>query len=576
MTFITENRHCVFSTGSDNYIPKAIVSLLTFSKHNKGFDVYILCTHISEANKRLCESCGVKAIEVDLGDTFYQTWDYPKECFYHFKAPELFLKMGYEYSIYIDGDTYCNNKFDLDTSEFFHIAGSSYDTNKELFSEIGDYDKIRRCLEINDEDGFNKNRIQSGVIIYNNRALDAIDYFRKAGDLFDRCIKNGIPRKGDDSLLSLMVTMHPEIITKQLSVYFNLIDYKTQEMGEGFVEDDVIKNCAIYHFIAQKPWFSLTDYYSYPHKYFVQKWLEEMINNFTQEDIQRCFFDQYKDNIVEATKINFFWFSALPTNFGDWVTPYLIKKICGSEVKNPVDPTNTDNYVVLSTGSIMRLCGANTIVWGSGIRDRYQDIKPGKLIRSIRGPITRTRILEVGGECPPIYGDPALLLPRFYSPKGINRKYLLGIAPHISQYDKIKQLYRGEERVLVIDLRTKNIESVVDKLLMCEKIVSSSLHGIIVANAYNVPVRWIQFDTNVFGDNTKYYDHFESIGIKGETFIDALYYKKIPVVDLLDQIRPYEVNIDLDRLLDASIFHNGEISKYIRYELTDQKKKLLY
>ncbi len=94
------------------------------------------------------------------------------------------------------------------------------------------------------------------------------------------------------------------------------------------------------------------------------------------------------------------------------------------------------------------------------------------------------------------------------------------------------------------------------------------------ANAYRLPVRWIQFDHNIFGDNTKYYDHFASIGRPQETFIDALFYKKIPVETLLEQIDFYEIRIDLEKLWDASIFHKDEISRYIRYQMTENSPKM--
>lgn len=563
-----KNKNCAFSTGNDSYIPRAVVSLLSFRKYNENYDLYILCTSISVENKQLCEYCGIKVVELDLGDVFYKDWEYPKECFYHFKGPEIFLSLGYEYSVYVDGDTYTNRKFEFDTFEIFHVAGASYDTNKELFLEIGEYQKIKENLKIQDDSGFDRRRIQTGVLIYNNKALVEVEYFKKAGYLYDLSIKNHVPRKGDDSLLSLILTIHPEVISKQLSIYHNLIDFQLESMRDQITDDDIILKSVIYHFVAQKPWFLLTDYYSFPHKFFIQKWIEVMINNFTQDDIKRCFPERYKDEILGQDSIKFYWFSVLPPNFGDWVTPYLVNKICRREVKRSIDPQETDENVIISTGSIMRLCGSNTIVWGSGIRDRNQDIKPGKLIRSVRGPLTRARLLEVGGECPPIYGDPALLLSKFYQPKEINKKHLVGIIPHISQYEKVHALYKNEKNVTVIDLRTKNIEGVVDKIVECSKIVSSSLHGIIVANSYDIPVRWIQFDNNIFGDNTKYYDHFASIGRFGETYIDALFYKKIDVDVLAEQIYSYEVKIDLERLLDAGIFHDGEISKFIRYELT--------
>jgi hypothetical protein len=124
-----KNSQCVFSTATDSYIPHAAVSLLAFKKFNAGFDMFILSTRISELNARLCAHCGIKVIELDMSDTFYKQWKYPRECFYHFKGPEIFCATGYEFSVYIDGDTYCNGEFRFNTAEPFHIAGVGYETN---------------------------------------------------------------------------------------------------------------------------------------------------------------------------------------------------------------------------------------------------------------------------------------------------------------------------------------------------------------------------------------------------------------------------------------------------------------
>jgi len=97
--------------------------------------------------------------------------------------------------------------------------------------------------------------------------------------------------------------------------------------------------------------------------------------------------------------------------------------------------------------------------------------------------------------------------------------------------------------------------------------VSSSLHGIIAANAYGIPVRWIKFDDSICGDDTKFYDHFMTIGRDDEKFINAMEYKKISVMGLCNSIPKYIVEVDINRLMDASFFHNGSISKYIRYQL---------
>jgi hypothetical protein len=312
---------------------------------------------------------------------------------------------------------------------------------------------------------------------------------------------------------------------------------------------------------------------SYPNatfKYFIDRWRETMIDSFSQIDIQKYFPDFYIKELRPIDEIKFFWYTGNQPNFGDYITQYFMKKLCSVDIIKAYSPHLINDVVILSTGSIMRLCQHNTIVWGSGIRDIDQHIKPG-IIRSVRGPLTRKRLLDVGSECPPIYGDPGLLLSKFYSPK-IDIKYDLGIIPHFSQYDIISELYANEPNCIVINLKTSNIEKIIDSVLQCKKIVSSSLHGIIVANSYNIPVKWIKFSDSVNGDDTKFHDHFISIGQSKEkdTFIDAMTFKKISSIELYSIIYKYDVTINLDKLFDASIFtlhKNGSITirKYIRY-----------
>ena len=566
--------HCVFSTADDAYVPKAIVALLSFSKFNPEYRKYVLCGKLSEENRELCCDLGVTPLELDLSSAFYRTWKYPRECYYHFIGPELFWKLGFSHSVYIDGDTYCNGKFNPDITEPFDIAGVSYDTVGALFKELGEDKKLCEQMDV---PGIARQRPQSGVLLYNNPALVKFGFFKRIVDLFDKSLKAGIPRKGDDSLLTLMVGLHPELLTCQLPLTFNAIDYRFPRPRSSDPDGEIISNSIIYHFIRDKPWSKwdeewreMVDPPSYATRYFARKWREVMINHFSQAQIKRCFEPFYKKKLPEPKDVSLFWFEDGP-NFGDWVTPYLVQKITGRPVSASINPLQTKKTVVISTGSIMRLCAENTIVWGSGVRNRDQAILPGKEVRSVRGPLTRKRILEVGGECPPVFGDPALLLPKVYRPEKQTVRFKLGIVPHISQYDAVSRMYKDVPDTNVIDLRTRNVERVIDEIHECSAIASSSLHGIIVAHAYGIPVRWIRFDDNIFGDDTKFADHFASVGRQGEGYINAVRYQKISVPEILEQMLAPGLNVDLAKLWDAGIFHNGELSKQIRYSLAEEE-----
>lgn len=64
------------------------------------------------------------------------------------------------------------------------------------------------------------------------------------------------------------------------------------------------------------------------------------------------------------------------------------------------------------------LCRKNTEVWGAGIIDGTKKLryKPKK-VYAVRGPLTRKVLLAQGVKCPEIYGDPALLVAKYYQPK---------------------------------------------------------------------------------------------------------------------------------------------------------------
>lgn len=198
-------------------------------------------------------------------------------------------------------------------------------------------------------------------------------------------------------------------------------------------------------------------------------------------------------------------------NFGDIITPYLVEKI--TKIKPQYFNVNTrfSNYFkhYLMTGSIIGRSNKNTIVWGSGIIRKDQQIEGGSFV-AVRGPRTAARLKELNFETPDVYGDPGLLLPLFYKPN-IEKKFKYGVVSHYKDSEKITCALAKRPDILHIKLTTETIEPVVDKIVSCDYIISTSLHGLITAHSYNIPAAWWRVSNELSGDDIKFTDYFESV-----------------------------------------------------------------
>lgn len=215
-------------------------------------------------------------------------------------------------------------------------------------------------------------------------------------------------------------------------------------------------------------------------------------------------------------------------NFGDYLSPYIISKLSGLRVLSKTAslswknffkcllryPWLIKNYVLpfqknlLAIGSVMNLGNSKSIIWGSGFLNSNDSFFGGK-VYAVRGPLSEKKMEKMGGNLCKIYGDPALLLPIVYKPN-IDKVYKVGLVPH---WRETNYFLKHFPKSHIIDLRTDNVEEVINKILCCEKILSTSLHGLITAHAYGIPALWlnpIDSHTNGF----KFLDYFISVGIK--------------------------------------------------------------
>lgn len=238
-------------------------------------------------------------------------------------------------------------------------------------------------------------------------------------------------------------------------------------------------------------------------------------------------------------------------NWGDDINYYFIKELTRRPVVSLFNfrlarKLKFKNFLCI--GSLLGLPGyanENTIVWGAGSFGEMKGVVP-KQICSVRGKLTRDILIEKGIDCPKVFGDPALLLPLVYNPREMfkvqgskfkdtssflsqseaihetrnqkqeTKRYRLGIIPHVVDLhhpviEEIREKYTDE--MLIIDLaHYDKWTDVIDNICSCEYILSSSLHGLIVSDAYQVPSCWIELTGKILGGHFKYYDYASSVG----------------------------------------------------------------
>jgi pyruvyltransferase len=215
-----------------------------------------------------------------------------------------------------------------------------------------------------------------------------------------------------------------------------------------------------------------------------------------------------------------FWcrIPSLP-NFGDALTPWMIQRLTGQFPAFVQPNTPREKYFV--TGSIVEYAGAFCTVWGAGIMTRYDSISPAAKFLAVRGPLTHARAVQCGASCPEVYGDPALLLPRLYTPS-IEQRRGIGLVAHFSDKPRLTTPLRTMTSLKLVDIQDP-IESVIQQIVSCEFVASSSLHGLIVSHAYGIPATWVQFRPLPGGDGVKFEDYYLSIGQEPPTPVSLEY-----------------------------------------------------
>lgn len=239
----------------------------------------------------------------------------------------------------------------------------------------------------------------------------------------------------------------------------------------------------------------------------------EELNNYSGPDELKRIAQKFKaaENLTLINgKLPLIWW-VNTDNFGDLLSPWLVGRLTDKEVMYGGDVDNS--YVGI--GSILRYVNKNSMVWGTGSfgPEPKGQVKISAKYLCVRGPLTRSKILDFGGVCPRNYGDPALALPLYYWPN-VEKKYKYGL---VIRWSEIRwRNLEPPENVKIIDLSTNDIRTTIKDILSCQKLASSSLHGLIIADAYGIPNAWLMAEEDLGGSRPKggeykFYDYFASV-----------------------------------------------------------------
>lgn len=208
--------------------------------------------------------------------------------------------------------------------------------------------------------------------------------------------------------------------------------------------------------------------------------------------------DRAKKNKVN---LNYWWESH---NLGDALSPVIVNYILSLRNINPETEVSGCRHLY-AVGSVLTAGIQDCTVWGSGVLNAtltYRLEKRKLDIRAVRGPLTRAVLMDYGYNTPDIYGDPAIFMPDIYLPKDVIKKHKYGLVMH---KDQIQNIPTGHD-ILPIDICTDDYKKFIEELNSVDIVISSSLHGIILAESYGVKAILLRPKVDIL----KYYDWYYS------------------------------------------------------------------
>lgn len=190
-------------------------------------------------------------------------------------------------------------------------------------------------------------------------------------------------------------------------------------------------------------------------------------------------------------------------NFGDGLAPLLAEWALGRRVLHAPAAVNGK---LLTIGSVIDRARPRDVVWGSGLLvDGRVDLPRSTDVLAVRGPLTADRC-GLTAEVP--FGDPGVLVPLFV-PRTVPPDGRTLVVMNHREDEVLHRLVAAGHDVVSAGAPH---DEVVERIQRASVVFSSSLHGLVAAEAYGTPAVHVVLSDRVIGGTFKFRDYYEGTG----------------------------------------------------------------
>lgn len=235
----------------------------------------------------------------------------------------------------------------------------------------------------------------------------------------------------------------------------------------------------------------------------------------------RCKHMLKHNDFVGQTKVRNMGCFTVFSNFGDMLNLYIARYVYGWNVL-PV----WENVDVWCIGSVLARLFEDEVeqgkvvdVVGTGLHrelSKPENFSTKVRVHSLRGKLSfekLSKLLSIKKNI--VLADPGILVRRMADKSKVQNEGRIGVIPHY--YDKDSEYLKNIKVPNLKIIKTEDSPiQVMRDILSCKCVLSSSLHGLIVADALGVPNRRIVLSDKIIGGDLKFDDYYSVYFDKAE------------------------------------------------------------